>query len=178
MLRFYPDKELAIYSIGVLHAIALIPAVFLSGQRIVPAAVAVIACVLYPFWGLPSMLVVGLGAPFIHSLIWGAVLCVTLRRPVALAYMSCVGVLTSVGIYFIFEHDINVTGASNDYGLSGMITIWHVLMLFMFPLIVRHKPRPWPDYSYDRRACHYCGYSLMGLGDEPTCPECGTVHHA
>ena len=173
MLRFYPDKELAIYSIGVLHAIALIPAVLLSGQRIVPTAVAVIACVLYPFWGLPSMLVVGLGAPFIHSFIWGAVLCMTLRRPVALAYMSGVGVLTSVGIYFIFEHDINVTGASNDYGLSGMITIWHILMMFVLPLIVRHQPKPWPYVWCDPHICRNCGYSLAGLESDALCPECG-----
>ena len=173
MLRYYPDKDVAIYSIGALHAIALLPALLLSRQYSVPSILLLLASVLYPIWGL-TCLFVALFAPFVHSILWGIALCIALRRPIAIAYMSGVGILTSIGIYFIIEHDINVTGASNDYALSGMITIWHTLMLFTLPLIVWHKPRPWPDVYFDRRICRHCGYSLAGLDPTAVCPECGS----
>lgn len=175
MLRYHPDKDLALTSIGVLHAIALLPALVLTGQYLVPVVLTLIVCFLYPVWGyLSGFTFCGLGAPFMHSAIWGCVLCIALRRPIAFGYMLMVGVISSISIFFVFEYDINVTGQPNDYGLSGLILIWHVIMMFALPLIVHHQPKPWPYVWRDPRICRTCGYSLAGIDPTAVCPECGS----
>lgn len=111
-----------------------------------------------------------------HSVIWGIVLCIALRRTAFIPYLIIVGLVTTVCMFLAMKYDWTVTRQSNDYmGLTASILTWHILMLIALPLCLRYRPRPWPYVWHHPRICRICGYSLVGLDHDAVCPECGNA---
>ena len=161
---------------GIIHLVVLVPCMLYTGVSKATMITTSALCVLFPIWGFCiGIPCVGTWATFICSFIWGVVLMVSLRRPAAVVVLLFVGLASNVlfwgsesagsadMLYEPFEH------------LGSAYAAWFTLMGVAMPIIMYTKPAP--RYK-GKDICHQCGYSLAGLGDEPTCPECGTVHHA
>lgn len=172
--------EPAYAGIGFAHLIVFLPAMIYSEQRWPNMVTASVLCVLFPLWGalVGIMMCLGIGAPFVCSAIWGGVLALFLRRPIAFPTMLVVGLISNGILFFPVKLSGGRYGLDPESQFSMTIYAWYIAMLFAVPFVMHHKHiPPRPKFS-GMHICQTCGYSLVGLGDEPTCPECGTVHHA
>ncbi len=171
--------EPAYAAIGFAHLIVFLPAMLYSEQRLHTIVIASILCVLFPLWGaLVGIMCLGIGAPIVCSMIWGGVLAVFLRRPIAFPTLFMVGLITNAILFLPVKLSGGRSGFNPESQFGMVFFAWYIAMLFAIPFVMHHKRiPPRPKFS-GKDICPTCGYSLVGLGDEPTCPECGTVHHA
>lgn len=177
MLSTIEDYQgIAYMATGLAHLIVLVPSLQITGVRTRVFVCSSLLCALFPLWGfIIGLACVGTWSILACSFIWGLVLMVSLRRPVAVVVMLLGGLAANLAWVF--------SDSFSDFDplyepfeqLASAYTAWYVLMFFAMPLIMYFKPAP--RYK-GGNVCPACGYSLEGLDAQPVCPECGTVRAA
>ena len=166
-------------AIGFAHLIVFLPAMLYSEQRWYNIVTASILCVLFPIWGgFVGLVTVGIAAPLVCSMIWGGVLVAALRRPIAFPTMLVVGLISNGILFFPVKLSGGQYGLDPDAQFGMTFYAWYIAMLFAVPFVMHHKHIPPRPRFSGKDICPACGYSLVGLGREPVCPECGTVSGA
>jgi len=155
--------------LGVAHGVVFIPTLIADGCALWKIIIASIVCITYPFWGLMvGMMIFSVAAPLVDSFLWGLVVAWTLSRPWTILIFLLVGILSNISLFVVMHFNL---GSSSDWGIPQTIGVWYVIMLPVFPLIIRYLPKP--TTVPNPNECMHCSYSLVGLPDGSLCPECG-----
>jgi hypothetical protein len=171
--------EPAYAGIGIAHLIIFLPAMLYTEQRWYNIVTASVLCVLFPIWGgFVGLITVGIAAPIVCSMIWGAVLVAALRRPMAFPVLLVVGIVSNAILFFPVEVASGKYGVNIEEQLVTSYYAWYVSMLFAMPIIMQYKITTPPPKNAGEDICDSCGYSFEGLDAQSVCPECGTVRAA
>ena len=173
VLSAYRDYASMMYmATGIIHLVVLVPCMLYTGVSKATMIITSALCVLFPIWGfIIGVACVAAWAILVCSFIWGLVLMVSLRRPVAVAVLLLGGL--GANLVWVFSDSFSDFGPLYEpFGqLDPAYSAWYVLMFFAMPLIMYTKPSP---RFKGKGICRDCGYSLTGLDPTAVCPECGS----
>ena len=169
VLMNLPGLGSVFFFLGIAHGAVFIPTMIIDGCSIWKTVVAGVLCTTFPVWGISGgILLFSITTPFADSFVWGFVVAWALGRPRMILVFFVVGVLSNLSLFMIMDFQL---GSSSDWGISQTIGVWYVILLPVFPMILRLHPKP--DAVPNPDECMYCGYSLVGLPKDLPCPECG-----
>ena len=165
-----PIGGYGVFLLGFAHGVVFIPTMIADRCGRGKTVIASILCITYPLWGfLVGMMVFSVAAPFVESFAWGLVVAWALNRPWVILVFTIVGVLSNVSLIVVLDFDL---GSRADWGIPQTVGMWYLIVLPVFPLIIRFIPKSTDiPNPFD---CVHCGYSLLGLPKDTPCPECGS----
>mgnify|MGYP000437775083 CR=1 FL=1 len=170
----HPIGEYGILLLGIAHGVVFIPTMITDKCTTWKMVVGSIVCITYPFWGLAvGMMVCSIMSPFFESFVWGLVVAWVLNRPLAILVFLIVGVLSNISLFVIIRFNLGHT--FDEWGIAQTIGVWYVIVLPVFPIIVRYLPKS--KAMTNPFECVHCSYSLVGLLNYSLCPECGNHPH-
>ena len=167
------QSETPISLLGFAHAVVFIPAMIIARTKLWKIIGLSLVCITFPIWGytLVSLLTGGIGSPVSNSLIWGVVVAFALKQTKAIFAFFIIGVISNALLLWLMSLG-NLYAMSNmEAGFAETIGLWYLLVLPVFPMLIRAVHTA--SNKVPRNTCFYCGYSLIGLLSDTSCPECG-----
>lgn len=160
------DNERLFFIVGLSHAIVLAGTLWYTQTSAARAALYLIVCALFPWWGV----VVGMLGMFTFSgitcsLAWGGLLAYIFKDPLALILMAAIGSIPTAYLYLT----LTPNGVVPDWFFPGEIAFWQATASPAVAWLgVRCRSK--------RSQCLNCGYPVAGVQDGSPCPECGAEH--
>lgn len=167
-MHHYDESQLFLF-VGLTHAITLAGALWYARISAIRAALCLIVCALFPWWGVfVGMLGMLTFSGITCSLAWGVILAYTFKAPLAPVLMTAIGSIPTA--YLLVT--VAPNGVVPEWFFPGEVAFWQATASpDVAWLGVRCRSK---RLSIGEALCEVCRYPREGLTPGTPCPECGS----